>query len=433
MVIDATRETERDLYAAAERALPGAGLGGYALPEDVRFVIAEARGARLIATDGREFIDYVGGAGANILGANYPAVVEAVQRQATKGLHFFGTLNETAIALAERLVGLIPCAERLIFTTTGSEATAYAMRIARAATGRDKILKFEGAYHGNHDYAAFSQFPTGPANYPLARADSAGVPRPLQDTMLVAPYNDLEAVGQIVREHKADLAAVIVEPVQRVIFPKPGFLEGLRRICDAEGVLLIFDEVVTGFRLALGGAQEYFGVTPDLACYGKIVGGGGPLGCVAGRADLIDLTDPARRGRPDYAYINGTLHGNPVAAAAGLATLEILAEPGRHAQLNTRAEAFYGELQAVLERHGLPALVTGRASFWQILFAADHPANQLDILASDQARSKQLDLALLKHGVYVLPNVRRFVSAVHDEADFADTLDALDRACGELA
>jgi glutamate-1-semialdehyde 2,1-aminomutase len=423
---------QEQLYERAERALPGAGLGGYALPEHVRFVIDEARGARLVAADGREYIDYVGGAGANILGANHPRVVEAVQRQAVKGLHFFGTLNSTAIELAERLLGLIPCAEKLIFTTTGSEATAYAMRVARAFTGREKVLKFEGAYHGNHDYASFSQFPTGPANYPVASPDSGGVPRPLGDTMLVAPYNDLVVVEEVVRTHRRDLAAIVVEPVQRVIFPDDGFLPGLRKIADENDVLLVFDEVVTGFRLALGGAQEYFGVEPDLASYGKIVGGGGPLGCVAGREAVIERTNPRHKGEADYAYVNGTLHGNPVAAAAALATLELIAEPGFHDALNARAEAFYREMQAVLDRHDLPARVTGRASFWQLLFAGRCPRSQLDVLASDLERSKALDLALLERGVYVLPNVRRFVSAVHTEEDFAATLSILDAACAAV-
>ena len=424
--------TQDRLYAKAERALPGAGLGGYALPEHVRFVIDDAHGARLTSADGREYIDYVGGAGANILGANHPMVVEAVQRQAARGLHFFGTLTSTAIELAARLQELIPCAERLAFTTTGSEATAYAMRIARAYTGRDKVLKFEGGYHGNHDYASFSIAPTGPANYPLASPDTAGVPAPLQDTMLVAPYNDLDVVDDIVREHRDDLAAIVVEPVQRCIFPVDGFLAGLRRIAAENDVLLVFDEVVTGFRLALGGAQEYFGVQPDLASYGKIVGGGGPLGCVAGREDIVDCADPRRKGRSDYAYINGTLHGNPVAAAASMATLDVLGEPGFHDGLNARAEAFLREMQEVLDARGVPARVIGRASLWQFLFAERPPRNQVDVLASDLERSSRLDLNLLERGVYVLPNMRRFVSAVHTEEDFERTLTALDQACAAM-
>jgi len=217
-------EQNQDLFETAERVLPGAVLGGHALPEDVRFVIREGRGGRLISVDGREYVDFVCGAGATIIGHDHPEVIEAVQQRAAKGLHFFGTLNDAAVELAEFLVDTIPCAERIIFTTTGSEATSYAMRIARAVSGKPKILKFEGAYHGNHDYASFSQFPTAPANYPLATADIGGVPPALQDTMLVAPYNDLETVESILAEEAGEVAAIIVEPVQRIIFPKQGIL-----------------------------------------------------------------------------------------------------------------------------------------------------------------------------------------------------------------
>ena len=430
MANDPAAATAQDaFYDTAERTLPGAGLGGYALPEDVRFVIRRGAGARVESSDGRWYIDYVGGAGANILGHGHPAVLDAVQAQIADGMHFFGTLNEAAIEFADALVETIPCADKLIFTTTGSEATFYAMRIARAYTGRNKILKFEGAYHGNHDYASFSLFPTRPTNYPVAPADSGGVPAVLQPMVLVAPYNDLEAVERIVAEHVADLAAIIVEPVQRIIFPRPGFLQGLRDICDRHDVLLIFDEVVTGFRLALGGGQEAFGVTPDLASYGKIVGGGGPLGCVAGREAVIERTNPSHKGTTDYAYINGTLHGNPVAAAAGLATLRVLREPGFYADLHAKAESLTSALQEVLDRHGIPVIAAGRASFWQFLFMTEPPVNQVDIMRSDLDRMKTLDVELLRRGIYVLPGVRRFVSAVNTDDDLALTVEALDDAC----
>ena len=425
-------DRQSELYDIAERTLPGAGLGGYSLPPDLRFVVASGRGSRLTAVDGREFIDYVGGAGANVLGHCHPAVVEAVQRQAARCLHVFGTLNDVAIELAQVLVETIPCAQKIIFTTTGSEATAYAMRVARAATGRERVLKFEGAYHGNHDYASFSQFPTAAANYPMATADSGGVPRPLADTMLVAPYNDLAVVEQILEEQGDDIAAILVEPVQRIIFPEPGFLEGLRMLCDRHGVLLVFDEVVTGFRLALGGAQQLFGVTPDLASYGKIVGGGGPLGCVAGRAALLEHTNPGRKGSPDYAYINGTLHGNPVAAAAGLATIAELRRPGVYEAMGETCDRLLAALQEVLDRHGVPAIAAGRATFWQLLFMRHEPRHQLDILASDMAAMRRLDAELLRRGVYVLPGVRRFTSAVLTDADIEQTAAALHDACRAL-
>jgi len=425
--------SEADYFGIAEKNLPGAGLGGYALPEDVRFVIHRGAGSRVQSVGGRWYIDYVGGAGANILGHAHPAVLDAVEAQARKGLHFFATPTDTAIELSEKLVSHIPCAEKLLFTTTGSEATFYALRIARAFTGKNKVLKFEGGYHGNHDYSTVSLFPKAPANYPVGSVDTGGVPEALPATVLVAPYNDLGVVERIVAEHGDDLAAIIVEPVQRIIFPEPGFLEGLRRLCDGQRRLLVFDEVVTGFRLALGGAQAYFGVTPDLASYGKIVGGGGPLGCVAGRADLIERANPRRKGEPGYAYVNGTLHGNPVAAAAGLATLSALEEPGFYERLHARSRALTDRLQTILDRRGLPAVAAGRASFWQILFMSSEPASQADILASDQARMRALDVELLRRGIYVLPGVRRFVAAVNTDDDFEDTERALDQACRALA
>lgn len=421
--------SQTDWFDVAERTLPGAGLGGYSLPDDVRFIVERGAGSRVQSVEGRWYVDYVGGAGANILGHCHPAVVEAVQRQAAEGLHFFGSLNRVAVELSELLVDTIPCAEKILFTTTGSEATSYAMRVARAATGKDKVLKFEGAYHGNHDYASISQFPTAPANYPHAGADSGGVPKAIPETMLVAPYNNLEAVKEIVASHQDDLAAIIVEPVQRIMFGQPEFLAGLRQLCDETGIVLIFDEVVTGFRLSLHSAQGYFGVTPDLATFGKIVGGGGPLGCVAGKADLIEKTNPRNKGKADYAYINGTLHGNPIAAAAGLATIRELSQPGMYERQSAWAAAFKADAQTVLDKHGIPAILAGRDSFWQILFMKDEPLTQVDMMNGDAAAMRRLDVELLRQGIYVLPGVRRFHSMVETQDDKAFTLEALDVAC----
>ena len=417
------------LFAQAERVLPGAGLGGYALAEDIRFVFAAGSGARLRDVEGREYIDYVGGAGALILGHAHPAVVEAAQAQAARGLHMFGTLNEPAIRLAERLVRDIPCAEKIVYATTGSEATAYAMRLARAFTGCDTILKFEGAYHGNHDYALTSTFPKALGNDPHGQDDTAGRPAGTRSTMMVAPYNDAEAVERIVRQHREELAAIIVEPVQRIIPAKPEFLQALRRICDETGVLLIFDEVVTGFRLAYGGAQALTGVTPDLASFGKVIGAGGPLSCVAGRAEILDLCDPRRKGAPDYVYVNGTLHGNPVAAAATLALLDELSEPGVYDRLNAYAERACAACQEVLDRHGLPAIAENTGSLWQILFLSKRPEAQAEIMAGDAAAMRRLDAECMKRGLYALPGVRRFFSTAHGESELEDSLRILDEAC----
>ncbi len=424
--------TNAGLFELAERVLPGAGLGGYALPEDIRFVFASGQGARLRDVEGRSYIDYVGGAGALILGHSHPAIVAAAQEQTARGLHMFGTLNDVAIHLAARLVEDIPCAEKIVYATTGSEATAYAMRMARAFTGRDLVLKFEGAYHGNHDYALTSTFPQALGNDPHGQDDTAGRPAGTRTTMLVAPYNDAAAVERLVKQRRKKLAAIIVEPVQRIIPAKPEFLHDLRRICDENGVLLIFDEVVTGFRLAYGGAQVHYGVTPDLASFGKVVGAGGPLSCVAGRADILDLCDPRRKGEPNYVYLNGTLHGNPVAAAATLALLDELARPGTLDRLNAFADSACAECQKVLDRHGLPAIVQNSGSLWQILFMRKPPRSQADMMAGDSAAMRRLDSECMKRGIYALPGVRRFFSTAHGEAELEVTLKILDAACRDV-
>jgi glutamate-1-semialdehyde 2,1-aminomutase len=424
--------SHEEYYKIADAVLPGGGLGGYSLPEDLRFVIHKGEAGRLQDVRGKWYVDYVCGAGALVLGHAHPAVVDAAREAVGGGLHFFGTLNEYCIKLAAELVEAIPCAEKIAFSTTGSEATFYAMRIARAFTGRNKILKCEGGYHGNHDYSNFSVTPGAVSNYPAGRPDTAGIPADLASSVLVAPYNDLEAIRRIVEANRDDLAAVIVEPVQRIIFPVEGYLEGLRKICDDNNVLLIFDEVVTGFRLAYGGAQEYFGVKPDLASYGKIIGGGGPVGCVAGPARIMEQCNPVNRGTGNYAYINGTLHGNPVGCAAGLATLSVLKQPGFYDRLHQRAAEIQNRCQEVLDRHGVGARVLGRASFWQIAFMEKDPVDFSDFIHADMASTKNLDQLQMKHGLYVLPGVRRFVSSVHSDDDFEKTEQALDAACREF-
>lgn len=422
----------KNYIEAADRFLPGGSLGGYVLPDDVRFVARSAHGGRLTSTEGREYVDFVCGSGANILAHDEPAIVDAVKNRIGEGIHFFGIVNDAAVEYAEVIVESIPCAERIIYTTTGSEATSYAMRIARAVTGKQKILKFEGAYHGNQDTAGFSQFPTKPSNYPLSRADFSGVPHVLEGTMLVTPFNDLVVLESVLSEYADDIAAIIMEPVQRIIFPELGFLKGVRQLADKHGVLLIFDEVVTGFRLSVGGGQEYFGVQPDLACYGKLLGGGFPLGCVAGPSELIEVVSPKRKGRGDYAYVTGNMHGDPIGAVAGLATVQLLKQPDFYKNLHKRAEAFRENVQSILNRHALPAVVVGGASLWQIFFTENAPKNAIDIQNSNLARSAALDLAWLRNGVYVIPNARRFYSAAHTCADDERALEALDAACAEI-
>ena len=424
--------SQRELFEIADRVLPGSGLGSYSLADNIRLIYSHGKGSRMWDVDGNEYIDYVGGAGALILGHSHPAVVKAAQAQFERGAHMFGSLNEVAVHLAERLVNDIPCAEKIAYATTGSEATGYAMRLARAFTGRNKILKFEGAYHGNHDYAIVSTFPKETGAYPQGAPDSSGQPEATVSTMLVCPYNDLDTLRKIVAQHHADIAAIFAEPVQRIIPAEPGFLHGIRQICDEFDILFVLDEVVTGFRLGYGGAQQWYDVKPDLSTHGKVVGGGGPLSCIAGRGDVIGLSDPKLKGQQGYTYFNGTLHGNPVAAAATMAMLDELGKPGVYERMNGFADDLCRETQKILDQHQIPAIAEHTGSLWQILFMDKTPRNLADIMASDQASMRRLDTLLMKQGQYVLPGVRRFVSAVHTEQDLEETLRGLDVACREF-
>ena len=248
-------------------------------------------------------------------------------------------VNEPIIELAEEICRAMPCAEQVRFTSTGSEATFFSLRVARTYRKRDKILKFEGGYHGAHDYAMMSSSPRSPKAFPAPVPDSSGIPHAIEDEVLIAPYNDLATVEGIVATHADELAAVIIEPFQRLIPPQPGFLSGLREITRRHGVLLIFDEVVTGFRLAYGGAQQYYGVTPDIACVGKIVGGGFPLAAVCASAELMQPFDPGQDGKGDFISQSGTLNGNPIAAVAGSPPSPSCASPAPTRPCTGRASA----------------------------------------------------------------------------------------------
>ncbi|MCY0148513.1 aspartate aminotransferase family protein [Hoeflea sp. G2-23] len=421
--------TEAERLSLVERLLPGAGISASNLAEGTRFITARAEGARVYDESGNSYVDFIVGAGALILGHANAAVQAAVVDQVTKGTHFAQLISSPAVDLSQELIDAIPCAEKLVYTTTGSEATFYAMRIARAFTQRGKILKFEGGYHGNHDYALQSTTPFTTSNFPAGRPDTDGIPPNVGESVLVAPYNDLEAARTIIEEHKSDLAAIIVEPMQRSIAPKPGFLEGLRALANSHGVLLIFDEIVTGFRLAYGGGQEYFGVTPDLATYGKIIGGGFPLGAVAGRADVMDVCTVSRRGKEPYAFVEGTFYANPVACAAALATLKELRKPGFYDRLNARGEELRTEFRQIIAKHAIPAKILGDASVWQILFSDSDPSNYAEYASGDIAKTRNFDVDLVRNGVLVLPCTRRQLCEAHTQHDIEDALRAFDAAC----
>jgi glutamate-1-semialdehyde 2,1-aminomutase len=420
-----------DLLARATRVLPGGVLGGHKNAAGLEFVVADARGPYLWDADGKRYLDYLLGSGPMLLGHAHPAVVEAVQAQAARGTTFM-LLNPPIIELAEEIVRAVPGAEQVRFMASGSEATFFALRVARAFRQRDKIMKFEGGFHGTHDYALMSVTPRSPKAFPAAMADSAGIPHAISEEVLIAPYNDLATTEALLAAHHNELAAVIVEPYQRVIVPQPGFLTGLRAVTQRYGVPLVFDEIVTGFRLAYGGAQEYYGVVPDVAAFGKVLAGGFPLAAVAGRADIMHHFDAALEGSPDYVWQAGTLNGNPVAAVAGLATLGELRKPGAYAKIFATGRRLKDGLAAAARKHGLAAQVSGEPPVFDIIFTDAPVVDYRATLTADRRRIALFNEECLKRGVIKAAN-KIYVSLAHGEADVDETLTVFDEALAAVA
>jgi glutamate-1-semialdehyde 2,1-aminomutase len=376
-------------------------------------------------------VDYLLGSGPLFLGHAHPAVVAAVREQLERGTSYL-LVSEPAIRLAEAIVDVVPCGEAVSFHSTGSEATFFALRLARAFRRRDVVLKFEGAYHGMGDDALMStQWTLDPPAFPAPRPSSSGIPASAQSNVLVAPFNDLATTTAIIERHHDSLAAVIVEPLQRTIPPLPGFLEELRRITAHYGIVLVFDEVVTGFRLALGGAQAYYGVTPDLCALGKSISGGHPLGVVCGAHEIMALADPSRREHGDSVLLTGTYSGNPVSAAAALACLDELRRPGVYDRLMATGGRLRTALQTMLDDARIDARVTGESCVFQPWFTAAEMIDHRGTLEADRARAGIFTDRLLEAGV-VKAHEKFFVSTVHGEEEVSRTLAAFAYAIERL-
>ncbi|MCI0798245.1 MAG: aminotransferase class III-fold pyridoxal phosphate-dependent enzyme [Chloroflexi bacterium] len=413
---------EQELLDKADQYLPGGYLGNLTVRDDLNFLVREGRGSHIIDVSGNEYVDWLMGSGPMVLGHAHPAVVEAVIKAVEQGSTFFAT-NEKAVMLAEELVSAVPCAEQVRFTTSGTDACFQAMRAARAYRKQEKVLKFEGGFHGTSDYALMSVTPSAAVEYPEPEPNSGGIPRAIQDLMLIAPFNDLETTSAIIDAHHGELAAVIVEPLQRIITPQPGFLEGLRQITARYEIPLIFDEIVTGFRLAYGGAQEHYGVVPDLCTVGKIMGGGYPLAAVMGRADILSVFDPAEADSETWINQIGTLNGNPIACAAGLATLAELRKPGTYEGLRATGKQVREALVDICSQHGVPVQMCGEDAIFDVYFTDRPVANYRDGLAGDSQMMARLNAGLLERGV--LKGTQKFYpSVVHTEADVQKTIDA---------
>lgn len=412
----------------AQCVFPAGSNGEFNVPEDLSLVLRSGQGCRLQDTEGRTLLDFSMGWGSALVGHAQPEVLAAVARQLPRGFNF-AHVSEASLELAERLVALSPACSQVRFCASGTEATMYCLRLARAFTGRPKVLKFEGAYHGANDTGVTSLFPLSPPDFPRADPSCHGVDAHINQSVLVAPFNDGETTHRILEQHRGDLAAVIVEPLQRCVPPVDGFLTALREWTAQWQIPLIFDEVVTGFRLAYGGAQEYYGVIPDLVAYGKALGGGFPLGAFGGREDIMACCREDRLGQPRYVWVASSAGGSPVAAAAALAVLELLQQPEVYPQLHALGRYFRGRLAERLQAHGVTARVIGDGPLAQIVFTEQPVRDYRTSRHQDAARGRQLMLRLFQRGIFLNPmGTKLYLSLAHgrDECDeFCRQLDAV--------
>ncbi len=387
-----------------------------------RFMVRGA-GARIFDVDGNSYLDYVGSWGPLILGHAAPPVVAAVQAAAAQGTSF-GAPTPGELELARVLCAAVPGVEMVRLVNSGTEATMSALRLARGATGGHRVIKFDGCYHGHADSFLVA---AGSGVLTHAIPGSPGVPPEIAGLTISLPYNDLEGVRQAAGRYPGEIAAIIVEPVagnMGVVPPRPGFLEGLRQICDAAGILLIFDEVITGFRVAWGGAQELYNVRPDLTCLGKIIGGGLPVGAYGGRRDLMSQMAPT-----GPIYQAGTLSGNPVAVAAGRATLEALSEPGVYAELEEKGAWLARELAQAASRRGVPLTINRVGSMLTVFFTPGPVTNLEEAQQADLGRFRQFFQGMLEAGISLPPSQFEawFISRAHTRQDLQDTVAAAAR------
>ncbi|MBW2123271.1 MAG: aspartate aminotransferase family protein [Deltaproteobacteria bacterium] len=410
--------SDSDWVRRSFSVFPGGSLGEFNLTRDLSTVLSHGRGARVYDVYGREFIDFSIGWGSDILGHAHPAVVKAVREQLSRGSNF-SYVSRPALELAEEIVRSVPCAEKVRFAASGTEATMYCIRFARAFTGKNGILKFEGAYHGANEYGTMSLFPQRLLDFPQAEPTSAGCSEAIKKEVLVAPFNDLDTTSRIVEKHGESLAAIVVEPLQRCTPPKPGFLEGLRALTRQHGIILVFDEVVTGFRLAYGGAQERYGVIPDICALGKGLGGGYPVGAVCGREDIMDLCTESRLGKDGrYVWFAATLGGNSVTATAGLATLAELRKPGVYEKLYALGEQARKGLREVLSEKGVKGRVLGEGPITQIVFSDEEIVDYRSAFRADRTKARQFSLALFRKGIFLNPmGTKLYISLAHTPQD----------------
>ncbi len=419
------------LFARARQLMPGGVNSPVRAVKSVGgepFFVQRAEGAYLVDVDGNRYIDYVGSWGPMIVGHNHPAVLDAVVAAARDGLSF-GAPNPLEVTMAETLARLIPSCEMVRMVNSGTEATLSAIRLARGATGRARIVKFEGCYHGHGDSFLVK---AGSGALTFGVPTSPGVPKALADLTLTLPYNDFDAATALFDECGDDIAGLIIEPVvgnANCLPPREGYLQHLRELCTRHGTMLIFDEVMTGFRVALGGAQARYGVTPDLSTFGKIIGGGMPVGAYGGRRDLMQQIAPS-----GPIYQAGTLSGNPVAMAAGLAMLELVQAPGFHAELERRTHVLCDGLESAAREAGVPLTTTRVGGMFGLFFSSEQVDTYAQAIGCDTAAFNRFFHAMLERGVYLAPSAFEagFMSSAHGEREIEHTISAAREAFRSL-
>jgi glutamate-1-semialdehyde 2,1-aminomutase len=426
-----TRDRSNAAFERAKAVIPGGvnspvrafkGVGGS--PVFVR----DAAGCRFTDLDGNRYIDYVMSWGPLILGHAEPAVLEAIATAAARGTSY-GAPTEAESELAELVIAMVPSVEKVRFCSSGTEATMSALRVARGFTGRDKVVKFAGCYHGHADAFLIS---AGSGALTMGTPDSPGITRGTASDTIVLPYNDLDAVRAAFEAEKTTIACVIVEPYvgnMGLVLPQPGFLAGLRAVCSEYGALLIFDEVMTGFRVAPGGVQEREGVTPDMTTLGKVIGGGLPVGAFGGRAEIMDKLSPL-----GAIYQAGTLSGNPLAMAAGAATLRTLRKPGVYERLDAAGARFTEGMDDVFERNGIPHQTNYRGSMVGFFFTQEPVVDLASAKTADTTFYAEFFHAMLDRGVYLAPSQFEagFLSLAHDDAAIDETIRAAEEAVASL-
>ncbi len=410
----------------AKYVLPAGGFGNF----DSNISLKKGLGSRVWDEDDNEYLDFLIGSGPMILGHGNKEVIEAIKEQLSEGLTFF-TNNSKGIELAEEICNAVECSDMVRFVSSGGEADMYAMRLARAFTGRNKILKFEGGYHGMSADSLMSLAPEKLVNFPVAVPDSAGIPEGVRDDILVAPYNDIDFFSQIMSEYGNEIAGVIVEPLQRIIPPENGFLQHLRDQTSKYGSLLIFDEIVTGFRLAYGGAQELYGVVPDLCTLGKIIGGGLPLAAIAGKTDVMNHFDKKIVGAEKFTFQVGTLSGNPLASVAGLKTMEILRREGSYEKIRENGTRIMKSLSDSLDKNNINFQIVGDPTLFDVLFTDQNVLNYRDTKKNNANMAKEFNRVVRECGI-LKADAKLYTHLAITEEDLQLTDNAFNKASNAL-